>query len=31
MSAIRDIPAEVLFRRLSAIQSMSAREITALQ
>jgi 2-methylcitrate dehydratase PrpD len=26
-----DIPAEVLFKRLSAIQTMSAREITALQ
>jgi 2-methylcitrate dehydratase PrpD len=26
-----DIPAEVLFKRLSAIQSMSAREVTALQ
>jgi hypothetical protein len=26
-----DIPAEVLFRRLSQIGSMSAREITALQ
>jgi hypothetical protein len=26
-----DIPADVLFKRLSAIQSMSAREITALQ
>jgi 2-methylcitrate dehydratase PrpD len=26
-----DIPADVLFRRLSAIQSMSARQITALQ
>jgi 2-methylcitrate dehydratase PrpD len=26
-----DIPAEVLFKRLSAIQSMSARQITALQ
>ena len=26
-----DIPADVLFKRLSAIQSMSARQITALQ
>ena len=26
-----EIPAETLFRRLSQIQSMSAREITALQ
>ena len=26
-----DIPADVLFKRLSAIQSMSAREVTALQ
>ena len=26
-----DIPADVLFKRLSAIQSMSAQQITALQ
>ena len=26
-----DIPADVLFKRLSAIQSLSAREVTALQ
>jgi hypothetical protein len=26
-----DIPADMLFKRLSAIQSMSAREVTALQ
>jgi 2-methylcitrate dehydratase PrpD len=28
---VSDIPAEILFKRLSAIQSMSAREVTALQ
>jgi 2-methylcitrate dehydratase PrpD len=30
-AGVSDIPADVLFKRLSAIQSMSAQQITALQ